>query len=65
MVERSPDRLGGDPAIRGTPVRPMDLLVSRAEGDAGLARVYDVPEETVRSVLRYHDRHKRHRAPAV
>jgi uncharacterized protein (DUF433 family) len=65
LVERSPDRLGGDPAIRGTPVRTIDLLVNRAEGDAGLAHVYDLPEETIRLVLRYYDQNKRHLAPAV
>jgi uncharacterized protein (DUF433 family) len=65
LVERSSNRFGGDPAIPGTPVRTVDLLVHRANGEADLARVYDLPRETVRSVLRYYDQHKRHFAPAV
>lgn len=67
LVERSPARLAGAPAIRGTPVRTVDLLVNRAEGEdeADLARVYDLPVETVRSVLNYYDQRQRQLAPAV
>jgi uncharacterized protein (DUF433 family) len=64
-VERSPERLGDAPAVRGTPVRTVDLLVARAEGCDDLAFVYDLPPETVRLVLGYYDAHKRQLAPAV
>jgi uncharacterized protein (DUF433 family) len=59
MIERSPDRLAGEPAIRGTPVRTVDLLVNRDEGEDGLARMYDLPRDTIRSVLNYYDQHHR------
>ena len=68
-VEQSPERLGATPAIRGTPVRVVDLLVYRAEGESedDLARVYGLPRKTVRSVLRYYDQHQMRGqlAPAV
>ena len=68
LVERSPDRLGGAAAIRGTPVRTLDLLVTRAERGEDfddLSRVYDLPRETVQSVLHYYDQHKRQLPPTV
>lgn len=67
VIEQRPERLGGAPAIRGTPVRAVDLLAYRAEGEDDLARVYDLPRETVRSVLRYYDQHHRQQqlAPPV
>lgn len=65
LVEQTPARLGGAPVIPHTPVRVVDLLVNRAEGEDGLARSYDLPVETVRSVLRFYDQHKRQLAPAV
>ena len=65
VIEQSPDRLGGAPAIRGTPVRALDLLVSRAEGYNDLSDAYALPASTVRSVLGYYDKHKRHLAPAL
>ena len=67
-VERSPGRLGGAAVVRGTPVRTLDLLVSRAERGEDcddLSRVYDLSRETVQSVLHYYDQHKRQLAPTV
>ncbi len=64
-VELSPDRFEGAPAIRGTPVRAVDLLVSRAEGSDNLADAYALPASTVSSVLGYYDQHKRHLAAAL
>jgi hypothetical protein len=39
-------------------VRPEDLIVNRAEGEAWLAENYELPIETVREVLTFYDRHK-------
>ena len=50
-------------------MRAVDLLAYRAEGESEdeLARVYGLPVETVRAVLRYYDQHHRQGqlAPAV
>jgi uncharacterized protein (DUF433 family) len=57
-VEIVPGRVSGAPVIKGSRVRPDDLVVNRAEGEAWLAENYDLPVETVRVVLNYYDRHK-------
>ncbi len=59
------DDRAGDPVIRGTPVRPIDLIANAAEGDANLASSYSLPIDNVRSVLSYYRQHKRQLAPAV
>ncbi len=53
-----PGRLSGAPVIKGSRVRPDDLIVNRAEGEAWLAENFELPLETVREVLRFYDRHK-------
>jgi uncharacterized protein (DUF433 family) len=58
LVEIVPGRLSGEPVIKGSRVRPDDLVVNRAEGEAWLAENYELPIETVREVLRFYDRHK-------
>jgi uncharacterized protein (DUF433 family) len=57
-VETVAGRVSGAPVIKGSRVRPGDLVVNRAEGEAWLAENYDLPVETVREVLNYYDRHK-------
>ena len=57
-METVPGRVSGAPVIRGSRVRPGDLVVNLAEGEAWLAENYDLPVETVREVLNYYDRHK-------
>jgi uncharacterized protein (DUF433 family) len=47
-----------DPAIKASRMRPDDLIVNRSEGEAWLAENYELPIETLRQVLRFHDRHK-------
>ena len=58
VVETVPGRLSGEPVIKDSRVRPDDLVVNRAEGEAWLAENYSLPVETVREVLRFYDRHK-------
>lgn len=55
----------GEPVIRNTPVRPIDLIAHAAEGVDDLACSYDLPADTVRSVLAYYHTRKRQLAPAV
>jgi uncharacterized protein (DUF433 family) len=57
-VEIVPGRVAGAPVIKGTRVRPDDLIVNRAEGEAWLAENHELPIATVREVLRFYDRHK-------
>lgn len=56
LVESLPGKLSGCPVIAGSRVRPDDLIVNRAEGAAWLTENYDLPLETVRAVLEFHDR---------
>jgi uncharacterized protein (DUF433 family) len=51
-------RVSGEPVIKGSRVRPDDVVVNRAEGEAWLAENYDLPIEAVREVLQFYDRHK-------
>ena len=57
-VETVPGRLSGAPVIKGSRVRPDDLVINRAEGEAWLAENYNLPVERVRDVLSFYDRHK-------
>jgi uncharacterized protein (DUF433 family) len=57
-VETVPGRVSGATVIKGSRVRPDDLIVNRGEGEAWLAENFDVPVEAVREVLRFYDRHK-------
>jgi uncharacterized protein (DUF433 family) len=57
-IEIVSGRVSGEPVIKGSRVRPGDVIVNRAEGEAWLAENYDLPVETVREVLSFYDRHK-------
>jgi uncharacterized protein (DUF433 family) len=66
-VTRSPAMLDGAPTVHGTNVRPIDLIGNRGQGEGWLAQSYELPVDTIRSVLNYYDQHHRQRqlAPAV
>ena len=49
---------GSGSVISGTPVRPIDLVANRGEGEAGLAWSYGLPVGAVRSVLAYYERRR-------
>jgi uncharacterized protein (DUF433 family) len=57
--------MSGQPVIRGTRVRPQDLLANRAEGLDWLARNFTIPVETIRDVFAFYDAQTRARAPAA
>lgn len=57
-IETVPGKVSGAPVIKGSRVRPEDLIVNRAEGDAWLAENYELPIATVREVLNFYDRHQ-------
>ena len=63
-VEVVPGKLSGQPVIKGSRVRPEDLIVNRDEGTEWLAENYGLPLETIREVLAFYDR-KKARSPAL
>jgi uncharacterized protein (DUF433 family) len=64
QVEIVPGKLSGRPVIKGSRVRPEDLIVNRNEGTEWLAENHGLPLETVREVLTFYDR-KKARSPAL
>ena len=58
VIETVPGKVSGAPLIKDSRVRPEDLVINRAEGEAWLAENHGLPIETVREVLRFYDRHK-------
>ena len=64
-VEAVPGKVSGAPVIRGTRVRPDDLLVNREEGVQWLSENFGVTPEVVHEVFRFYDAHRPEiRAPA-
>jgi uncharacterized protein (DUF433 family) len=57
-VESVPGRCSGAWVVKDSRVRPEDLIINRAEGEAWLAENHGLPIETVREVLRFYHRHK-------
>lgn len=55
-METVPGKVSGAPVIRGTRVRPQDLVVNRDEGIPWLVDNYGVPADTVRDVFAFYDR---------
>ena len=64
-IETVPGKMSGQPVIKGTRVRPVDLLVNREQGVPWLVENFGIPAVTVREIFAFADRHKRARAPAV
>jgi uncharacterized protein (DUF433 family) len=64
-IETVPGKMSGQPVIKGTRVRPVDLLVNREQGVPWLVENFGIPAVTVREIFDFADRHKRARAPAV
>jgi uncharacterized protein (DUF433 family) len=64
-METAPGKMAGHPVIRGTRVRPQDLLVNREEGLAWLSENFSIPVETIREVLAFHDCHQSVRVPSA
>ena len=58
LIERVPGRVGGQPVLRGTRLRPQDLLINRDEGIDWLSRNHGVAPETIRALFAFYDAHK-------
>jgi len=63
-VETVPGKMSGHPVIRGTRVRPEDLLINRDQGVDWLARGHGIPAHIIREVFAFYDARKNARAPA-
>ena len=58
LIETVPGRVGGQPVLRGTRLRPQDLLINRDEGIDWLSRNHGVAPETIRALFAFYDAHK-------
>jgi uncharacterized protein (DUF433 family) len=58
LIETVPDRMGGQPVIRDSRVRPEDLLINRDQGIEWLAHSHGIPVETIREIFAFHDARK-------
>ena len=63
LIESVPGKMSGAPVLRGTRVRPEDLLVNRDEGIDWLVENFDIPADVIRRLFAFHDRHQAARAP--
>ena len=64
-IEQVPDRLSGAPVLKGSRVRPSDLLLNIDEGAEWLAEAHQLPLEQVKAVLAFYELHQGQLAPAV
>ena len=62
-IETVPGRMSGQPVIKGSRVRPEDLLVNRDQGIEWLAKGHGLDPEVIREVFAFYDRHAKARAP--
>ena len=64
-IEVVPGLMSGAPVLRGSRVRPSDLLLNAHEGAEWLSDAHFLPLDQVEEVLRFYERHKRQLAAAV
>ena len=65
LIETVPGRMSGQPVLRGTRLRPQDLLINREEGIEWLARAHGIEPEIIRKLFTYYDAHKSARVPHI
>jgi len=58
LIETVPGKMAGQPVLRGTCVRPRDLLINREEGIEWLARNHGNEPETIRKLFAFYDAQK-------
>ena len=63
LIETVRGRVGGQPVLRDTRLRPQDLLINRAEGIDVLSCNHAVAPETIRALFAFYDTHKAALAP--
>jgi uncharacterized protein (DUF433 family) len=62
LIETVPGKMSGAPVLRGTRVRPQDLLVNRDEGIDWLVENFGIPADVIQQLFTFHDRHQAARA---
>jgi uncharacterized protein (DUF433 family) len=60
-IETVPGKMSGQPVIKGSRVRPEDLLINRDQGVEWLERNHGIPAATIRKVFAFHDANEKHR----
>jgi uncharacterized protein (DUF433 family) len=63
LIESVPGKMSGAAVLRGTRVRPDDLLVNRDEGIDWLVENFDISADVIRRLFAFHDQHQAARAP--
>jgi uncharacterized protein (DUF433 family) len=58
LIETVPGKLAGQPVLRGTRVRPRDLLTNREQGIDWLAQNHGIEPEAIRKLFAVYDAHK-------
>ena len=58
IIEQVPGRVSGAPVVRGTRVRPEDLLANIDQGPEWLADAFSIPIEDIREVLAFYEAHR-------
>ena len=64
LIETVPGKRGGKPVIKGTRLRPEDILTNREQGIEWLVENHGgITPDTVRAVFDFYDNHKKARVP--
>ena len=64
VIETVPGRMGGQPVIKGTRLRPQDLLTNREQGIDWLIENHGgVTRDQVKAVFDFYDRNQEARHP--
>jgi uncharacterized protein (DUF433 family) len=64
LIETVPGKRGGKPVIKGTRLRPEDLLTNREQGIDWLVENHGgITPDTVRAVFYFYDSRKKARVP--
>jgi uncharacterized protein (DUF433 family) len=63
LIEIVPGKMSGQPVLRGTRLRPRDLLINREEGIDWLARAHGIEPEMIRKLFAIYDTHSQSTKP--
>ena len=63
LIETVPGKMSGAPVLRGTRVRPEDLLINRDQGVEWLSQGHGIPADTIRRVFAFYDARTKAHAP--
>ena len=58
LIEAVPGKMSGAPVLRGTRVRPEDLVINRDQGVDWLADSHGIAPDVIRGVFAFYDAHQ-------